>query len=384
VDGDATAVMGDASRIEIDRAAGATTLLLRQPGDPDTVMGCAEREDQEDLRCGAAIEDRVLRPLARAPGAPVIFTSLATDEAASELRSGADGSSMGARVRPGFVTADGSIRGLRFPGADGEPFVAVRRGPDGAEQTTTLEIPFAGAIGSDALFADGLVAIRWDDPGKHAAVLLHAIAEDGTLGPPSTLEVSAPLAQLCPIDSGAALVTRTNDDVWAVHVSTPSGAQSHTLELAGEPEVWCVPDAVSFLTTREEPGGAVSIDVTRCGASGCAESTGTVEPPLAGRTRAHALDLGDKVFVFFEGDEVPSIAIVASLDGLGDATPRVVADLAPFGGIAIADPILVPHRRGALVVFRTEEGWRAVAIDPTGLPRVATVASALRAARSAN
>lgn len=373
VEADAIETVAEGGRLEIDRASGAPTILLRATSDPPTVIACAARDEEEDLRCGAAIEDRVLRPLARAPGAPVIFTSLAADEGATELLSGADGSSMGPRVRPGLATADGSIRGLRFPAADGQPFLAVRRGPGEPEQTTALEIPFAGAIPSDALFADGVVAIRWDDPGKHTAVLLHTIGEDGTLGPPRTIETSAPLAQLCPIESGAALVTRTNEDAWAVHVSTESGARSHPLELEGEPAVWCVPDAVSFLTTAPEADGVVRIHVTRCGASGCAETTGTARAPLAGSTRAHALDLGDKVLVLFEGDDAPSTALVATLDGLDDATPRVVTDVATFGGIAIADPTLIPHRRGALVMFRAGEAWRALAIDPTGLPRPARV-----------
>ena len=373
VEGEAIEAIAEGGRVELDRAAGAPTLLVRQTSEPATVIACALREEEEDLRCGAPIEDRALRPLARAPGAPVILYSLEVSDEASELLSGLDGTSMGTRVRPGLATADGSIRGLRFPGADGEPFVAVRRGPRVGEHLAELEIPFAGAIPSDALFADGVVAIRWDDPGKHTAVMLHTIAEDGTLGPPRTLEVSAPLAQLCPIPGGAALVTRTNEDVWAVHASTADGARSDTPELAGEPDVWCVPDGVSFVTTADEGAGVTRLHVTRCGASGCVEATGTATAPLAGMVRAHVLDLGDKVLVFFEGVNVPSTALVAAVDGLDDATPRVVTDTPSFSGMAIEAPTLIPHRRGALVVFRADEIWHVIAIDPTGLPRAAHV-----------
>ncbi|HJL16992.1 MAG TPA: hypothetical protein RMH99_15110 [Sandaracinaceae bacterium LLY-WYZ-13_1] len=387
VEADALAALGEGGELFVERS-GAPTFVVQRSGDDEVaVTACALRAEGDDLRCSATrtVEGRAsFRPLRRAAGAPVLVADLfaragedtATwDAFASEAR--------GSFASPAFVRADGSLHGVVLR-ERGKPPHGIIRGPGATASTETpFDAPFRGAVPTDALAASGVVAVRWEDPGKRTGTTLHPVHADG-LGPPRLLDGPGALRALCPLSVGALLV-RDLGDRWRVDViAGDADPVRHELEptVASDTErvaVRCRGGAVHLLERGPPRPGADGRDRTplrrsRCDAEGCASTEGAVvRPRLAENARLALLDRDDTMLAVWAGRGAPAVALAAPLASLGDATPRLVMDDARHGGLAVVEPMLLPHRDGALLLLRTDDAVHAVALDAEGRPRPARV-----------
>ncbi|MEC7523444.1 MAG: hypothetical protein VYE22_26420 [Myxococcota bacterium] len=326
-------------------APGVSLVLGAPEGETTRAQVCALRAEGPDLDCGAPflVEGRAsLRPLPRDEGAPVIvydFLSAAGGEDQGTLRDAA-GESLAETVRPAYARADGVI-GWRLQ-QEGKPLLAIHLA-DAEAETRELEAPFLGAEPVDALMAPGFAAVRWEEPGKRALLHLHPWTERFP-SDPEPLEAHGLLRAACALGGARALVW---DADGAFVVSIDDAA--HRVELRGvRPR--CLADAVSFL---DEESGAL----TRCRADGCASAPLAPTPPWDAGWQTASIDLGDDLLHVFHGDGLPTFA------RRGDG-PLHLARLGPM-----ARPLLLPHRGGALLVFRDAEVTRALVLAPDGAPR---------------
>ena len=332
--------------------APAVSFVLGTPEAETTAAQiCALADSGPDLACGAPfrIEGRAsLRPLPREAGAPVrVFDLLSAADGtdAGTLRD-ASGESVSDTLRPALVRPDAVI-GWRLQQV-GKPLLAVRLRGD-AEDTRELDAPFVGAGPVDALMAPGFSAVRWEEPGKRALVLAYPWTGDFP-GAPRALEAVGLLRAACTLGDASALVS---DEAGAAVVDVWTGVDHarHRVEAAGT-RPRCLPGAVSFL---DESDGEVT--VTRCDAAGCEATQARPAPPWEGPWQTRSIDLGTSLLHVFHGEGLPTFARV------GEGALHLLVD-APVG-----EPLLLPHRGGAVLVFASGDATRAVVIDAEGAGR---------------
>ena len=368
--------LGEGGSVVVERD-GAPGLVVRGRGaEGTTTTACVTPDDEAlDLRCGASHRAETgasFRLLPRAAAAPALAVDLSASPSDAPVWDALSWQPAGAYLRVGFVRSDALVHGVRLE-EPGKPTSVVRGPVDGERTETPLPLPFPNARPLDALVLDRAAVIRWEEPGKRTEDRAYAIDEDGTYVERAAFDGVGSLRAICPIEGGLALV-RTSGARSVVDVLTADGERvSHEVERGEGAEVRCLADAVSFLAV-ERAGGVRSVTRVRCDASGCERAEGRLEHrALGARRRLDLLDLGDRVVIATAGGDAPSVVVVAPIDALANASPRVVVDAVAYGGPPVIEPILVAHRDGALLFLRDDGSVRAVVVDRDGTPRPARV-----------